>query len=227
MDVLLCMTHFDRVIAHRHGDLTATVEAGATLAAVNHELAAEGQWLPLDPPWPERATIGGIVSTNDSGPARQAHGAPRDLIIGVTVARPTARSRRPVGSSSRTWPATMCLGLSRAPLGRSRSSSMRRSNWRHGPRASRTVTVASNSLEELETVIAAVSTSSLTPSAVELEWAPARVIVRFDSVQTAVDQQADELVRLVAGVSAAAVATSVDEAVAETEVWGSLSPTLG
>jgi len=220
VDVLLCMTHFDRVIAHRHGDLTATVEAGATLAAVNHELAAEGQWLPLDPPWPERATIGGIVSTNDSGPARQTHGAPRDLIIGVTVARPDGAVAKAGGIVVKNVAGYDVSRLVTGAFGSLAVVIDATFKLAPRPRASRTVTVASNSLEELETVIAAVSTSSLTPSAVELEWAPARVIVRFDSVQTAVDQQADELARLVAAVSAAAVATSLDEAVAETEVWG-------
>ena len=64
----LSTTALNRVVAHRHGDLTATVESGAVLDDVNRELARHGQWIPLDPNWPDRATIGGIVSTNDSGP---------------------------------------------------------------------------------------------------------------------------------------------------------------
>ena len=38
--------------------------------------------------WPERATIGGALSTNDSGVLRLRFGALRDLIIGVTLALP-------------------------------------------------------------------------------------------------------------------------------------------
>ena len=87
IDVLLSTRALDAVEAHRHGDLTATVQAGAALADVNAALAAHRQWLPLDPPNAERATIGGIVASNDSGPRRQRHGAPRDLIIGMTLAR--------------------------------------------------------------------------------------------------------------------------------------------
>src|SRR5438093_735052 len=45
----------------------------------------------LDPPAPDRATIGGIVATNDSGPRRHRYGAPRDLILGVTLARADGR----------------------------------------------------------------------------------------------------------------------------------------
>ena len=39
----------------------------------------------LDPLWPERATVGGIVATNDSGPLRLQYGSLRDLIIGMTI----------------------------------------------------------------------------------------------------------------------------------------------
>ncbi len=52
---------------------------------MNAVLARSGQWLPLDPPAADRATIGGIVATNDSGPRRHRYGAPRDLIIGIEM----------------------------------------------------------------------------------------------------------------------------------------------
>ncbi|HEX7138132.1 MAG TPA: FAD-binding oxidoreductase, partial [Vicinamibacterales bacterium] len=85
--VELVTTGLNRIVAHRFGDLTATVEAGAVLDDVNRELARHGQWIPLDPNWPDRATIGGIVSANDSGPRRHRFGGPRDLIIGIEIAR--------------------------------------------------------------------------------------------------------------------------------------------
>ena len=49
VDLLVSTAGLDRVVKHRHGDLTATVEAGATLASVNATLAPHAQWLPLDP----------------------------------------------------------------------------------------------------------------------------------------------------------------------------------
>ena len=52
-----------------HGDLTATIEAGATLRDVNAALARHGQWLPLDPPFADRATIGGIARDQRQRPA--------------------------------------------------------------------------------------------------------------------------------------------------------------
>jgi glycolate oxidase FAD binding subunit len=66
--------------------MTATIEAGASLRDVNAALASHGQALPLDPPFADRATIGGLLATNDSGPLRHRHGTPRDLVIGIQLA---------------------------------------------------------------------------------------------------------------------------------------------
>jgi glycolate oxidase FAD binding subunit len=84
-DVLLSTRGLNQVLAHRQGDLTATVQAGARLHEVNAQLARQGQWLPIDTAFDE-STIGGIVATNDSGPLRTRYGTPRDLVIGVTIA---------------------------------------------------------------------------------------------------------------------------------------------
>src|SRR5262245_27541361 len=61
LDVVISTKKLDQLIAHRHGDLTATVQAGATLESVNRLLATHRQWIPLDPPSADRATIGGLV----------------------------------------------------------------------------------------------------------------------------------------------------------------------
>jgi glycolate oxidase FAD binding subunit len=85
-DVVLSTARLNRVIEHAWADMTVTVEAGCTVAALQRTLAQHGQRLAIDPLWPERATIGGILATNDSGALRLRFGALRDLIIGITVA---------------------------------------------------------------------------------------------------------------------------------------------
>jgi glycolate oxidase FAD binding subunit len=75
-------------IQHQRDDMTAVVPAGTTVAALNAVLAEQGQWLPIDPPLPERATIGGVLATGLGGPLRGRYGAPRDSVIGMTVLRP-------------------------------------------------------------------------------------------------------------------------------------------
>jgi glycolate oxidase FAD binding subunit len=74
-----------RVLEHVPGDLTATAEAGITLAALQTALGARGQWLPLDPPSPETATLGGVLAANAAGPRRHGYGTARDLVIGIRV----------------------------------------------------------------------------------------------------------------------------------------------
>lgn len=78
----------NRIVEHEPNDMTVTVECGLTLAALQATLAANGQRLTLDPPQAERATIGGILSTNDSGPMRLGNGTARDLVIGMSMIRP-------------------------------------------------------------------------------------------------------------------------------------------
>jgi type II secretory pathway pseudopilin PulG len=86
--IILSMSRLNRVLEHAWADLTVVVEAGCTLKALQDVLAQHGQRLAIDVLCPERATVGGVLSTNDSGALRLRYGALRDLIIGVTLALP-------------------------------------------------------------------------------------------------------------------------------------------
>ncbi len=83
--ILLDLSRMNRLIEHPWQDMTCTVQAGCTWAAMQAELARYGQMVALDPLWPERATVGGIVAANDSGCLRLRYGGLRDLIIGMTI----------------------------------------------------------------------------------------------------------------------------------------------
>ena len=87
-DIILSTAHLNKILQHAWADLTVIVEAGCPIGTLQHTLAQHGQRLALDPLWPEKATVGGILSTNDSGALRLRFGALRDLIIGVTNALP-------------------------------------------------------------------------------------------------------------------------------------------
>src|SRR5579864_9137959 len=76
-DVILSLRRLNRVLEHAWADLTVTVEAGSTIAELQRTLAGHGQRLAVDPLWPEQATVGGILATNDSGSLRLAYGALR------------------------------------------------------------------------------------------------------------------------------------------------------
>jgi glycolate oxidase FAD binding subunit len=87
-DLLLSTVRMNQVIEHAWADLTVSVETGCTIGTLQNALAQYGQQIAVDPLWPEQATIGGILSTNDTGTLRIRYGGLRDLIIGVTIALP-------------------------------------------------------------------------------------------------------------------------------------------
>jgi glycolate oxidase FAD binding subunit len=83
--IRLEMKRMNSLREHPWQDMTCTVEVGCTWSAMQAELARHGQVVALDPLWPERATVGGVVSTNDGGASRLKYGGLRDLIIGMTI----------------------------------------------------------------------------------------------------------------------------------------------
>jgi len=85
IDVVLGLGRLNRVIDHEPGDMTSTVQAGMVLGEYQAALGRHGQFLGLDPPKADRATIGGILAANASGPRRIRYGTMRDLLIGLRV----------------------------------------------------------------------------------------------------------------------------------------------
>ena len=84
-DVQLSLQRLHSLREHAWQDMTCTVEAGCSWASLQAELRRHGQMVALDPLWPDRATVGGIVACNDSGALRLKFGGLRDLIIGMTI----------------------------------------------------------------------------------------------------------------------------------------------
>ena len=84
-------------ITHYPGDLTATVQAGVTMGALQARLGEHGQFLAIDAPLPHRATVGGALATGIGGPARWQNGSPRDTVIGMAVAQSNGRVARTGG----------------------------------------------------------------------------------------------------------------------------------
>ena len=64
--------------------------------------------------------------------------------------------------------------------------------------ASRTALIELGSIDAMAPIVADLVSSDLTPSAIELQWPPARLLVRFESVESAVEPQADAVTRLAA-----------------------------
>jgi glycolate oxidase FAD binding subunit len=90
MDIVLSTGRLNRITDRDCENLTLSAESGLTLSEVQQGLAkvGKGYFLPLDPPFTEEATLGGIVVTNSSGPKRLLYGTARDMIIGAKAVFP-------------------------------------------------------------------------------------------------------------------------------------------
>jgi glycolate oxidase FAD binding subunit len=114
LDLVVCMARMNHMLDVDTANLTITVEAGVKFRDVQARLATEedrcylpledlkteagefvcsdrshsGCFLPMDPPFSERATMGGVVATNTTGPRRLLYGLPRDLVLGVRFVTP-------------------------------------------------------------------------------------------------------------------------------------------
>jgi glycolate oxidase FAD binding subunit len=87
LDVVLGTGRLNQVLEHEPADMTATLQAGITLQDCQAALGKNGQFLALDPPHAARASLGGLLATNASGPRRHRYGSLRDLVIGLRVAQ--------------------------------------------------------------------------------------------------------------------------------------------
>jgi len=85
VEVVVALHRLSQVLDHEPGDMTSTVQAGMMLSDYQAHLGRQGQLLGLDPPGAGRATIGGILAANASGPRRLRYGTARDLLIGLRV----------------------------------------------------------------------------------------------------------------------------------------------
>lgn len=87
INIVVSTARMNQLIDHASGDLTVTVQAGMKYAELQKILAATGQFLALDPSYSDRATIGGIVATADTGSLRQRYNSVRDQLLGISFVR--------------------------------------------------------------------------------------------------------------------------------------------
>jgi glycolate oxidase FAD binding subunit len=204
-------------LEHYEGDLVATAPAGCTLRDVNAALAAHRQWIPLDPPFADTATIGGIVATNDSGPRRHRFGSPRDLIIGIEVALANGTIAH---SGGRVVKNVAGYDLGRLFCGSLGSLGLiTRVTFKLAPMAAASRTVVAR-FDQLR--IAAASALLLdegaghTPSTLEIVAPGPRLLVRYETTTASAERMADLTASIL---RAAAREVTVLEAGAEAAVW--------
>ena len=199
LDVLLSTRRLDRIVEHAPSDQIAVVEAGVTLAALGATLAAHGQRLALDPPLPERATVGGVIAANAFGPRRARYGAARDLLIGVTLVREDGRLARGGGKVVKNVAGFDMPRLMAGSLGTLGLIATATFRLHPLPEASATLLVRGLAPGPLRALIGRVRDAQLEPESVvafRAGGASFDLAVRFEAFRPSVAAQRDGLARL-------------------------------
>jgi glycolate oxidase FAD binding subunit len=205
-DLVVDTRRMGQVIEHAAGDLVARVQAGATMGYLASVLASAGQQLAVDAP--EDATVGGVVATGTAGPRRFRYGAPRDLLIGITVVRAdgvVAHSGGKVVKNVAGYDLGKLFSGSQGTLG-----VITEATFRLHPRPAAEAWVTGDfgpaDLGGAASAVAAAAGSALVPSAVELLWtgppAVLRVGVLLEGTPSGVDERAKQMAELLAGAGA-------------------------
>ena len=228
-DIALSTERLNKVLEHYPSDLTLSVQAGATLAAVNDMLAATRQILPLDAPLPHRSTVGGIIAAGApaAGLRRLAYGTARDMLIGVQVVRPDGRSFRRGRMVMKNVAGYDLTRLQYGALGSLGVITAANFKLQPLPESSAAALGTFATPTAAEAVVRRLLTSRLQPAAVLMfsamgsamrkHW---QLCVRFDGRERAVIRQASEVVEWVRGAGGDQAATLGEEAIEE--LWPAL-----
>jgi glycolate oxidase FAD binding subunit len=190
------------LIEHEPGDLTCIVEAGMRLSELQERLARHGQRLALDPPGDP--TIRELVDDNLSGPRRHRYGAPRDLVIGMTVRLAdgtVASSGGKVVKNVAGYDLGKLFCGARGAFGEVLRVALRLHPL---PAAAATVVARVADPAEAHRLSQLVLRSQLVPSAVDLLW-PGTLALLFEGSERAVRAQVDAALALVGGEEDASV----------------------
>jgi len=221
-DVIISTARLDKIIEHAWADLTVSVEAGCTIQKLQSALAQHGQRLALDPHWPEQATIGGVLSTNDSGSLRLRFGALRDLIIGVTLALPDGTLASSGGKVVKNVAGYDLPKLVTGALGTLAVITRAVFRLHPLPRNAKTLSISGCNLGEMQRLILAVQDSKLAHTALQARIAQDAepvVDILFEGTEAGIAAQEAQLREL----ARPATATSAPSTVwaASQELWSS------
>ena len=221
-EIILSTARLDKIIEHPWADLTVSVEAGCTIQKLQSALALHGQRLALDPLWPAQATIGGILSTNDSGSLRLRFGALRDLIIGVTLALPDGTLASSGGKVVKNVAGYDLPKLVTGAYGTLAVITRAFFRLHPLPRNAKTLSISGCDLEEMQRVILAVQDSKLAHTSLQARMAqdaePA-VDILLEGTEAGIAAQEGQL-RAIAGSASTREATSTVWNAAQ-ELWNS------
>jgi glycolate oxidase len=239
LDLVVCTERLNKIIDMDTANLTVTVQAGVRIREVQASLAGEenrcyipyetpvslsdellcsgrshmGCFIPLSPPYSKKATLGGILAFNSTGPTRLLYGMPRDLVTGI---RYVAANGQVIGMGGKTVKNVSGYDLcklmvgSRGSLGILCEMTLRLLPL---PEQQRTLVFRFSNLKEACRVVDRIFESPLLPAAVELldrgaydllplkkaglsERGSFGVVLNLEGVEEAVDRMASEIKKM-------------------------------
>jgi glycolate oxidase FAD binding subunit len=212
-DVILSTARLNAIVEHAHSDLTVTVEAGCAVGQLAETLGKQNQRLALDVLWPSRATIGGILSTNDSGALRLRFGSLRDLVIGITLALPDGTLAKSGGKVVKNVAGYDLPKLVTGALGTLGIITQVTFRLHPTPKESRTVLCLARDAREAQRLLLAIQDSKLAHSALQVRFAEsmqAEIDVLFEATEAGCAAQTEQLKAMLAPTGATAIASTPD-----------------
>jgi glycolate oxidase FAD binding subunit len=226
-ELMLSTRRLNRVVEHAWADMTATVEAGCTLQQLQQTLAEHGQRLALDPLWPEQATIGGILATNDSGPLRIRFGSLRDLVIGITLVLPDGTLAKSGGKVVKNVAGYDLPKLATGSLGTLGIITQAIFRLHPVPRESRTLSFSNADSETMNALVLAIQDCNIVPTGVQVRAASSStpdVDLRFEGTTAGCDAQIEQTLRIASG--ARRIESPADVWNARSTLWSGAEPSV-
>ena len=203
-EAILSTTKLNRILEHAWADLTVTVEAGCTLQILQTALAQHGQRLACDCLWPTLATVGGALSTNDSGALRLRFGALRDLVIGVTLALPDGTLASSGGKVVKNVAGYDLPKLATGALGTLGVITRAVFRLHPLPSSAKSFSFTSNNLETMQRHLLSIQNSRLAHTALQIRCgsdAPSHGDILFEATEAGIRAQESQLRNLLGSTS--------------------------
>ena len=226
-ELIVSTRRLNRVLEHAWGDMTATVEAGCTFTQLQQTLAEHGQRVALDPLWPDRATVGGILATNDSGSLRTRFGALRDLIIGVTLALADGTLAKSGGKVVKNVAGYDLPKLATGSLGTLGIITQAIFRLHPVPPETRSLSFSTHDNAAMNGLVLKILDSTLIPTGIQVRAGNSflpEVDLRFEGTATGCEAQIEQTSRIASG--ARRIESSADVWNAPATLWSGAEPSV-
>jgi glycolate oxidase FAD binding subunit len=196
IQLVVSTARLNQLIDHAIGDLTVTAEAGMSFAALQAELGQAGQFLAIDPAFPDQATLGGIIATGDSGSLRHRYNSVRDMVLGISFVRSDGEMVKAGGRVVKNVAGYDLMKLLTGSYGTLGILTQVTFRVYPLPQTAQTVVLTGTS-EQMAIAVQSILSSTLAPSAIDLLSSPELALrISFQGIPESVELQTARLKEL-------------------------------